>query len=423
MITKQQYFNTWLLGFISGFTLMISGNTLNFWLAKENIDIRIIGVFSLISAPYAINFLWAPLFDSRKIKINLYGNVIPYRISWVIIIQILLAISILILSYCAPISYLHLFAIIGFIIALLSSTQDTILGAIRSDMIDKELQGGISGIYVFGYRIGMLMSGSGAILLSSYIGWNLVYKFFGLVVLIFPLIFLTMSQQFGARSIKEQQIYYINTTNANSICYKIKTLIIDILKPVGSPKFIILVLIFLILYRLPDNFIMTMINPFLLHIGYNEVEIAVAGKFFGTIAAIIGGLWGSQIMQRKNIYHSLFIFGLLHALIHSMFILQEILGKNIFLLFTMIGLEGITGGMCMAAYIAFIPYLCRGKYKATQYSFFSSMMGLSRAVIPASAGYIVNDLGWINFYCFAIIATIPALIMIWWIKIISISRT
>ena len=61
MILKKKLLIIWLIGLMSGFTIMITGNTLNFWLAKESIDIRTIGIFALISLPYAINFIWIPI--------------------------------------------------------------------------------------------------------------------------------------------------------------------------------------------------------------------------------------------------------------------------------------------------------------------------------------------------------------------------
>ena len=180
----------------------------------------------------------------------------------------------------------------------------------------------------------------------------------------------------------------------------------------GSKKHIILVLIFLILYRLPDNFIGMMINPFLLHIGYDEFEISIAGKFFGITNAIIGGLLAGFIMKYFNIFRSLLFFGALHALAHTLFILQEIYGKNIELLILVTGFESITGGMTMAAYIGFIASLCKGRFKATQYAFLSSMMGLSRSALPAFSGYVVTIIGWKMFYLFAALATIPSLVLV-----------
>ena len=85
----------------------------------------------------------------------------------------------------------------------------------------------------------------------------------------------------------------------------------------------------------------------------------------------------------------------------------------------MTGIESITGGMSMAAYIAYIASLCQGKFRATQYSFFSSMMGLSRAILPALSGYIVVNLGWKIFYLFTTLTTLPALLMLLYLKKIS----
>ena len=66
----------------------------------------------------------------------------------------------------------------------------------------------------------------------------------------------------------------------------------------------------------------------------------------------------------------------------------------------------------MTAYIAYIASLCHGRFKATQYSFLTSMMGFSRSVLPAISGYIVSTIGWKTFYLFASIATIPSIILV-----------
>lgn len=408
-IEKRKYFVIWLLGLMSGFTLMISGNTLNFWLAKESIDIRTIGIFALISIPYGINFLWAPIFDTRKIPI--LTKVFGVRLAWILSIQIFLSIAVYTISGLNPTNDIVLFAITGLIISFFASAQDTVLGAIRTEIVSKNQQGQISGIYIFGYRIGMLLSSSGAIYFSAFISWNLVYELMSVIILIFPILLILLSKQLKP----ENGLYYDAhqvLQKQNNIFQRPIGFISDILKPVGPTSFIILTLCFLILYRLPDNFISVMINPFLIHLGYDEFEVASTGKFFGVFTAIIGGLLASFIMKNKSIFESLLIFGALHAVAHLLFIIQEEYGKNLPLLFLVIGFEGTTGGMSMAAYIALIASLCHGKFRATQYSFFSSMMGLSRSILPALSGYIVINWGWKSFYFFTTIATIPALILL-----------
>ncbi|OZG32350.1 AmpG family muropeptide MFS transporter [Rickettsia endosymbiont of Culicoides newsteadi] len=409
MLTPSKLFIIWLFGLTSGFTLMITGNTLNYWLAKENIDLQSIGMFAVIVIPYSINFLWAPIFDT--VKLGWLSKLLGHRLSWICLIQILLALAIFLLSTMDPNHSLILFALVGLIISFLSSAKDTVLGAFRTEIIAKESQGAASGIYIFGYRIGMLISGSGAIYLSSYLGWNNIYKIFAISVLVCSAILVVSILRLKHDLISQTyQDYKVNSSN----------FIQNILRPVGSLYLIFLIIIFLILYRLPDDFIGMMINPFLIHIGYNEFEIASAGKFFGIISAIIGGLIASSVMRKKNILDSLLIFGVIHAIAHTLFILQEIYGKNLPLFFITTGFESITGGMTMTAYIAFIASICQGKFRATQYSFFTSMMGFSRSIFPALSGYIVVQFGWQNFFTFIIITTIPSLLLL--LKISSLLK-
>lgn len=403
MLSNSRLFIAWLFGFISGFALMISGNTLNYWLAKENIDLQTIGIFSFILLPYSINFLWAPIFDT--VKLGRLNKIFGHRLSWLFLIGIFLAFAIFALSFLNPTKDLWVFALVALIISFLSSAQDTILSAFRTEIITKEAQGNASGIYIFGYRFGMLLSGFGAIYLSSYLTFGEIYKIFAILV---PIYLILMFFSIKCFNIVANNISFPPTTNYPNNIYNFLS---DILKPIGSFFFITLIIIFLILYRLPDNFINVMINPFLIHIGYNAIEIASLSKFLGIIGAIIGGLIASFIMKKKNILDSIFLFGVIHSLAHILFIVLEIYGKNFSLLFITIAIESITGGMAMAAYIAFISSLCHGKFRATQYSFFSSMMGFSRAIFPTISGYIVVNFGWQNFFAFTTIITIPSLLI------------
>lgn len=387
----QANFAVFIFGFVSGFILLISGNTLNFWLSASHINIESIGLFSLASAPYALCFLWAPILD--KVKIPVISKLFGHRFSWIYILQILLAISVFLVSLCKPEENLYLLAILSFIVALLGSTQDTAIGALRSEIIKASDQGSVSGTYIFGYRVGMLISGSVAILLSSFISFTYLYRIFAIIIMTFPLL-----------------IHY--STLGTNLISQHKTKKMDFsfdLLSIGSWKFTLYLIIFLILYRLPDNFINVMMNPFLLEKGFKTVEIATIGKFLGTISAILGGFLASIIMKKHSILSSLTIFGLIHGVAHLMFAIQNIAGHNISMLFLSIWFESITGGATMACYMAFITSLCHGTYRATQYAFLTSMMGLSRSILPSFAGFFVESYGWSNFYLFTSIAVIPSI--------------
>jgi PAT family beta-lactamase induction signal transducer AmpG len=392
----------WLFGFMSGFTIMISSYTLNYWLSDANINLTTIGIFSLISLPYAINFLWAPIFDLCQLP-YFFKNIEYHRISWLILMQISLSISVFLISFCDPNSNIMIIGLLGLMVSLFASAQDTILGALRTELVTKLQQGQISGNYIFGYRIGMMSSSSGAIYLSQFVSWQYIYVIFGVTILFFPIIIFLL--------FKNTTFQVLENENS-AIHQKVPNNFFSILFPGATRKYWLIVIVFLILYRLPDNFISMMINPFLIHIGYNATEIALAGKLFGASAAIIGGLLAGKIMQNRDLYNSLWLFGILHLLAHLLYIYQNIHGKNIYILCLITGVEGISGGMMMAAYIALIASLCEGKFRSTQYAFFSSMMGLSRSIFPAISGYIVSLYGWNIFYIFVIIMSFPALILL-----------
>lgn len=410
MLTKKKFLIIWLMGLMSGFSLMITGNTLNFWLAIEEIDIRTIGIFAIVTLPYALNFIWAPIFDTVNVPIlhKLFGQ----RLSWVITIQILLSASIYLMSIYNPKVEIFKIACTAILVSFLSSSQDAALGGIRTEIVKKEDQLAISGIYIFGYRIGMVASNAGAIFISQHISWNLVYELFSVIVIIFPILLILLSNNIKpVESRADNALDLISIKNKNKFKNFI-SVIGKITRPVGSAKYIVLILIFLVLYRLPDNFISMMINPFLIHIGYPAVTIATAGKLFGTVSALIGGLLGGIIMKKRNVFDNLLLFGSIHAVAHILFVAQDIYGQNIYLLFIVTGFESISGGITMTAYIAFIATLCGGKFRATQHAFFSSMMGLSRSIFPALSGYMVASFGWSIFFLFTTIAAVPALIII-----------
>lgn len=415
-LTTPQLLTLSLLGLMSGFTLMLTASTLNYWLCQEGISLPAIGAFSLILLPYSINFLYAPLFDI--VTLGRLGHYLGPRMAWIGIIQLLLIFTVLLLSLLSPASNLLLFASVGFLIACFSAAQDTLLGALKTELLASSLQGPAAGIYIFGYRIGMLLSGSGAIYLSETLSWHSIYQGCAWVILLLAALFwaalgwLSPARGYNQRTSREPSPHSAEADPPMMLRQHADQFIQAVLQPVGSTATIGLILLFLVLYRLPDNFIGTMINPFLLAHGYGALEIASVGKFFGISAAIVGGFIASWIMKKKSLLICLLVFGSLHAFAHCLFIVHTVYSKQLLLLFITIGFESITGGMVMAAYIAFIASLCKGRFRATQYAFFTSMMGLSRAILPALSGYLVQQFGWSAFFAGMTLLTLPSLLLL-----------
>jgi PAT family beta-lactamase induction signal transducer AmpG len=404
MILKyKQSLAIWLSGVISSMSILLSGNSLNFWLAKEGVSTISIGLFSLIALPYAFNFLWAPIIDSVKIKYlqQKFGK----RLSWIIVLQIIASMIIFAIGTLNPQNDLYYLSILSLLLSFVTSTQDIALNGLRADILGNSKLGSGSAIHIFGYRIGALIGGSGAIYLSIIMSWNQIYHLFA--VLLLSLLF------FFIKLIENSDQYNTSNQEEKVQIFSFKEIIFSDY----NPRFMVLIMLFLILYRMADNFINVMINPFLLHLQFSDFEIATVSKLFGILTSILGSFIGGMIMShKKDIYKYLLIFGILHILAHTLFIIQALFVHNLQLLYLVMGTESFTGGMTMTAYIALITQLCHGKYAGTRYSFFSSMMGVSRALFPSISGYIVYKYGWVYFFSFVSLAAIPSLLILIYIS-------
>jgi len=163
-----------LMGFASGLPLALSGNTLQAWLSADGIDIGTIGFFTLVGLPYTFKFLWAPLIDRFDI---------PYlsrRKGWLIITQCGIGVTLLALASRNPHDNINLFGYLALCVAVFSATQDIVVDAFRTDMIEAKQRGIAAALYVFGYRLAMILSGGIAFIWADTIkgngwAWSKIY--------------------------------------------------------------------------------------------------------------------------------------------------------------------------------------------------------------------------------------------------------
>jgi PAT family beta-lactamase induction signal transducer AmpG len=68
--------------------------------------------------------------------------------------------------------------------------------------------------------------------------------------------------------------------------------------------------------------------------------------------------------------------------------------------------------MSTSAFVAFMASLTNRKFTATQYALLTSFMGVPRTILNAPTGYMAENFGWFNFFCFCTIISIPGLLII-----------
>lgn len=397
--TNKKLLIIMLLGFASGLPRLLTLSTLSIWLFEMGLSKTTIGLFTLVGLSYSLKFLWAPFIDS--LKIPFFTNYLGRRRSWIILTQILLISSLIFLGYSNPSVDLRLTVLAAVLVAFFSASQDIVIDAFRVESLEKELYGAGAGMYVFGYRIGMLVAGAGALYLATFYEWSIVYILMSLLILIGSFAILFASEP--------EKNSLIDTQKKKNIFHWFNDSVInpfrDFMKK-GNWKIIIL---FVVLYKFGDALVSVMANPFYLEMEFSKIEIANVSKFFGFIATVTGALIGGVFVKQSGIFKSLLACGILQMLSNLFYAIQAFIGYNIGFLIVTIGFMDLASGMGTAAFIAYLSNLCNIRYTATQYALLSSFASLGLTFLSSPAGYLVVTVGWIPFFIFTSIAAIPGI--------------
>jgi PAT family beta-lactamase induction signal transducer AmpG len=150
-----------------------------------------------------------------------------------------------------------------------------------------------------------------------------------------------------------------------------------------------LILALICLYRLTD-FVLNIMNPFYLDLGFTKVEIAEVRKVFGTVATMAGVFLGGFTVARWGLMRALVIGAFLAPVSHIAFAWLAIRGPDIHALLVAIGIENAASGFAGTCLIAYMSSLTRIGFTATQYALFSSLYSLPGKLLASQSGRIVE---------------------------------
>src|SRR5690606_30450774 len=141
----------------------------------------------------------------------------------------------------------------------------------------------------------------------------------------------------------------------------------------------LLVLVFIVIYKLGDNLANHMVIPFYLGLGFSNTEIGTIAKLFGTGALLAGLFFGGTVTLKLGLYRAMWIIGILQALSTACFTLLAMAGNDRGWLAAVIAFENLTVGMGSAALLAFMAALTSRQFTATQFALLSTLATLPRA--------------------------------------------
>jgi PAT family beta-lactamase induction signal transducer AmpG len=435
---KPRVLTVLFLGFSAGLPLALSGSTLLVWMREAGVDLGIIGLFALVGTPYTIKWAWAPVIDA--IDAPLLARIFGRRRGWLLFSQILLIISIVLLAFCDPASA-RWYVVFGaaLFVALASATQDIVIDAFRIETLPENDQAAGMASYVAAYRIGTLVSTAGALFLVSGFeslglgkgnAWAAGYLAMAAMIVVGIVTVLMASEpdthvseqaesteapkipviRVGAFFASLALLWFLKRSRIARVAYWA-------FADFFTRDMAVVVLAFVVLYKLCDAFAGAMTAPFVIDLGFSRNDYAAIVKGVGLAATLIGGFAGGTLARAYPLVTSLWIGAFLQMASNLVFTWQALVGVNLWALTLTIVVENFTGAIGTVIFVAYLSSLCGNPlHTATQYALLTALAAVGRTYLSAGAGFIAERTGWASFFVISALTALPSLALLLWLQ-------
>jgi len=443
MLTSRRLFLMLPLGFASGLPLALTGGALQAWLAYEQVDIKTIGLMTLVGLPYTLKFLWSPFMD--RYTPRLLGR----RRSWMLVTQLALAGVVALMATLSPGEHAGLVGAVALVLAFTSASQDIAFNAYQTEVLRERERGLGIAISVAGYRLGMLVSGGLALILADAVGWRATYLIMAtfmavgvvatllaprphqvaepppnlLEALVGPLReFLRRPQALALLALVA--VYRLGDTFASALTTAFLVLPLPELAGQGPTIASALATSFLPIPLPPDELAellwlgaqtgaQTGVQT---GAGFSQTAVGAINQGVGIAALLVGAALGGVLIARLALYRTLLVCGVLQCVTNVGYITLVDSGASEVLLGVVVSLENLAGGAGTTALIALIMALCDKRYTATQFALLTAITAIGRYATGPTSGVIAAAIGWTGFFIITALVALPGLWLVWHLR-------
>ncbi len=409
------------LGFSAGLPFLLVFSTLSAWLTEYGVSRTAIGFFSWVGLTYSIKVFWAPVVD--RLPLPLLTRRLGRRRSWMLLAMVGIGAGLLGMAHTDPAQDLPRMALLALLVAFSSATQDVAIDAWRIEAVEAELQGAMAATYQLGYRIALLASGGGALIVADRIPWSETYLLMAaltLVGIVTALAIREPDRPVDPAARAREQTMVEAMARAASLPPWLRAAGVWFLGAFVGPfndffrrhgTLALAILVFVGLFRVSDVLMGAMANPFYLDTGFTKTEIGTVVKFGGTFATIAGAVLGGVLVARFGLFPPLVAAALLLPLTNLLFAALDVIGPALPMLAVVICADNLSAGLAGTAFIAYLSSLTSLAYTATQYALFSSLMTLPGKFLAGFSGIVVDDHGYVVLFVGTAIAGVPAVLL------------
>ncbi len=410
--------------FAEGLPYIIVNNVSVVMFKSLGIPNDLIGYTSFLYLPWSLKLFWAAYVDSTGTKRG-----------WMLYMQLLLGALFLVIAGAVYLPWFFTLTLICFTaIAFISATHDISIDGYYLHALDMKDQAFFSGIRSSFYRISMIFGNGILVILAGAIGEST-----GNTELGWTIAFILSAAIFLVLFIYHRWVLPYPETDKPAL----ETSKLQSFKTAFSQYFsqrkIALILLFILLYRFGEGILVKMSQPFLLDdlsAGGMALKVSQVGLYYGTIgvtALLIGGILGGILIKRFSLKKLIFPMALAMNLPNVVYVYLAYFRPDMVwtLDFTWLAagwtftfhplvqlgiiLEQFGYGLGFTAFMVYLLYISKGKFKTTHYAISTGIMALGMMLPGFLSGWLQMNVGYLWLFILSVIFTLPGMIIIFFL--------
>ena len=267
----------------------------------------------------------------------------------------------------------------------------------------------MAALYVYGYRVAMLLAGGGVLWLADtgtnfydYTAWSNTYKYMALAMI--PAIITVLFLHEPATPLKKYHGMKNWLRQAFIAPFK------DFYLRYG--KALVYLAVVVLTFRISDILMSVMANPFYIEMGFTKTEIATAVKIFGFAMTLIGLAVGGMLTPIMGLRNTMILACLLSSGTNVLFSVLAVLGNDVAFLTFIISADNLSAGIATSSFVAYLSSLVNKEFSATQYALLSSIIIIIPKFLAGFSGVIVENIGCATFFTGTALVGMPTVLFI-----------
>ena len=353
-------------------------------LRQRGFSLAEIGFSSLLAAPWALKWLWAPLLD------RWYFPRLGRRRSWIVPLQLGTAVILAALAWLDSAVSMPILLAAVLLSNLLAATQDVATDGLAVELLSPAERGLGNGLQVAGYRLGMIVGGGALLIWHERLGNAGTFLSMATLIVLATLpVLLTRERPAPVAPNERARVGHW-------------------LRRPGAWRLLGL----LVAYKAGDSFATGMLRPFLVDRGLSLADVGWLLGTVGFVSGLLGALAGGSLVNRLGRKRALLGFGVLQALTVAGYAWLASMPLRPALLYWLCGAEHFASGMATAALFTCMMDWCSDEASATDYTVQASGVVLATGAAAALAGVSAQQLGYFQHFALASVLALLALLVV-----------